>query len=125
VHVSGTTARIPLSCKGVTGAKCQVLLTVTVTEKLRGHKLIAVSARKHMRIHRKVLVVGRTTITLSSGQTRTVKIALNRAGRKLLAARHHLKATLHILQVRPGRPPLTVSTRTLTYKSSHHRRHKH
>jgi hypothetical protein len=125
VHVSGTTARIPLSCTGATGAKCQLLLRLTVTEKLRGGKLIAVSARKHVRIHRKVLLVGSTAVTLSSGQTRTVKIGLNRAGRKLLAARHHLKATLHILQVHPGRPRLTVSTRTLTYKSAHRRRHKH
>ena len=101
-----------------------MVLTLTVTEKLRGRKLVAVSARKHTRIHRKVLVVGSTTVTLSAGQTRTVKVALNRAGRQLLAARHHLKVTLHIVQVLSGRQLLTVSTRTLAFKAPHHR-HRH
>jgi len=101
-----------------------VVLRLTVTEKLRGRKLIALGARKRMRIHRKVLVVGSTTVTLSAGQTRTVKVTLNRAGRKLLAAAHHVTVTLHVLQVLSGDQILTVSTRTLAFKASHHR-HTH
>jgi hypothetical protein len=123
-HVHGTTASVPVSCSGATGATCQVVLRLTVTEKLRGRKLIALGARKRMRIHRKVLVVGSTTVTLSAGQTRTVKVTLNRAGRKLLAAAHHVTVTLHVLQVLSGDQILTVSTRTLAFKASHHR-HTH
>jgi hypothetical protein len=120
-HVSGTTASIPVSCNGATGATCQVVLRLTVTEKFSGRKLVAVSARKHVRIHRKVLAVGSTTVTLSAGQTRTVKVALNRAGRKLLAAAKHLRVTLHVVQALSAQQLLTVSTRTLAFKAPHHR----
>jgi hypothetical protein len=101
-----------------------VVLKLTVTERLKGRRLIAVTARGYRRTRRKIVVVGTATVTLASGQTRTVKLALNSAGRRLLAARHRLNATLHVVQVLPGRPSATVSTRTLAFKAAH-RRHRH
>jgi hypothetical protein len=100
-----------------------VALRLTVTERFKGRKLVAVTARDQVRTHRKVVVVGTATITLRAGQTRTVKLALNQAGRKLLAARHKLSATLHVVQVLPGHPGATVSTQTLAFKAGH-RRHR-
>ena len=72
---SGPLARVTVSCV----AACRLTLTITVTETLRRGKVIAVSARK-----RKV-VIGKATATLTAGQSRTVRVSLNKAGRKLLS----------------------------------------
>jgi hypothetical protein len=124
-RVSGTTASVPVACTGAAGATCQLALRLTVTEKFKGRRLIAVTARTHTRTHRKVLNVGSTNATLSAGQTQTVRVALNRTGRHLLALRHHLTATLRVTQALPGGHIVTVSTQTLTFKTARHKRHHH
>jgi hypothetical protein len=124
-RVSGTTASVPVSCTGATGTTCALALRLTVTEKFKGHRLVAVTARTHVRTHRTVLVVGSAHVTLTAGQSQTVSVSLNRAGRHLLAKRHHLAATLQVLQVLPGGHVVTVSTQTLTFKTPRHKRHKH
>jgi hypothetical protein len=119
-HVSGNTARVPVTCTGAIGATCQLVLRLTVTEQLRGRKLIAFTAGKQ-RTRRQVLVVGTTTLTLNAGTAHTISISLNRAGRTLLAAHRHLKATLRVSQATPGRPLKTVSTQTVVFTARHHR----
>jgi hypothetical protein len=122
--VSGTTASVPVSCTGQAGATCRLKLALTATAKFEGRRLVALTARRHARIHHRVLVVGTTSVTLTSGQSRTVQIALNRFGRHLLAKRHHLKATLLVFQVLPNGHVVKVSSQTVTFKAPHkkHRR---
>ena len=69
--------------------------------------------------------VGSNHVTLTAGQSHTVTVALNHAGTHLLAKRHHLVATLQVLQSLPGGHVATVSTQTVTFKTPRHKRHKH
>ena len=98
---SGALARVTISC----AAACQITLTITVTETLRHGKVIAVSARKRK------LVIGKASATLTAGQRRTVRVTLNKAGRKLLAGRRRLKARLAVSQT--GGP---VTRTTLSFR---------
>ncbi len=98
---SGPLARVTISCV----AACRLTLTITVTETLRHGKIVAVSAKK-----RKV-VIGKAAATLAAGQRRTVRVSLNKAGRKLLASRRRFKARLAVSQA--GSP---VSRATLTFR---------
>ena len=111
--VKGTTVSVPISCKGDTS--CTVSLKLTVTETLRGHKVIAVSARKAKVTH-KTIVLGTASATIPAGRTATVKIGLNRTGRHLLAARHRLTAKLTVTQRVNGRNR-TISTQKVTFKA--------
>jgi hypothetical protein len=111
--VSGTAATVRITCKG--GTSCRVALVLTVRETLKGHKIIAVSARHRAKVTHKVVVVGTASATISAGKSKSVRIGLNRTGRKLLAARHKLTAKLQITQ-RVGGRNRVISTRNVTFK---------
>ena len=112
-RVSGKTVSVPVTCKGDTS--CTVSLKLTVVETLRGHKVIAVNARK-AKLRHKNLVLGNATATVKAGRSATVRISLNRTGRKLLAARHKLTAKLTVTQRISGRNR-TISTQKVTFKA--------
>jgi hypothetical protein len=120
-RASGTTARVPITCKGQTS--CAVSLKLTVTETHKGRKLIAVSARKAKVTH-KIVVLGTASATIKAGRTATVRIGLNGIGRKLVAARHRLTVKLSVAQRIAGRNR-TVSTQKVTFTAPKpkHRRH--
>jgi hypothetical protein len=61
-------------------------------------------------------------VTLAPGSTATVRVALNRAGRHLLAVRHQLKPKLTISETQADGQSTTVSTQTVTFKTHTHRR---
>ena len=113
--VSGTTAGVPVSCTGQPGATCQLTLVLTANEQFDGRRLGAFHARRHIRSHHESRVVGRTNVTLTTGQSQTVQVALNHAGRELLDERHHLTATLLVFQVLPDGHVVTVSSQTVTF----------
>ena len=95
------------------GTTCSITLTEQVTETLRGSKLIAVQAgARHHRVktHRRTITVATGRARIAAGKTVTIKITLNRAGRTLLAKRHHLATRL---TVKLGRT--TVARRTLHF----------
>jgi hypothetical protein len=112
-RVSQNTVSVPIACNGST--TCTVSLKLAVTETLRGHKVIAISARRAKVTH-KTVVLGTASATIAAGRTATVRISLNRAGRTLLAARHKLTATLTVSQANR-----TISTQKVTFKSPKHR----
>jgi hypothetical protein len=111
--VSHNAVSVPITCTGNTS--CTVSLKLTVTETLRGHKVLAVSARKAKVTHRTV-VLGTTSATIAAGRTATVRISLNGAGRRLVAARHKLTAKLTVAQGNR-----TISTQKVTFKAPRHR----
>ena len=90
-RVSGTGVGVKVTCPGTSGARCELHLRLSVRETLRGHHLIAVTARRVHLTHR-VVGVGSTSITLDAGDTATVRINLNATGRALLRRYHHLTA---------------------------------
>lgn len=112
-RVSGTTASVPITCKGETS--CKVSLKLTVTETLRGHRLIAVSARKAKLTH-KTVTLGTASGTIKAGRTARVRIGLNGTGRHLLASRHRLTAKLTVVQNRR-----TIARPKVTFNAPKHR----
>jgi hypothetical protein len=103
-----------------------VALELTVNETRQRRRVIALTPREHIKPHRKVLTIAAKRVTLHAGETRTVRITLNRMGRKLLAARRHLKATIQISQRLPNRDTLTVSVQRVTFTAApkHHERNR-
>jgi hypothetical protein len=114
--VSGTIVSVRASCSGLSADTCKLRFVLTVTETFRGHKLIAVTARKRAKKVRKVVGVGGTTVTLRAGQTKTIKFSLNRTGLRLLARHHPLHARLRVIQTLAGRRTKTVNTQVVTFK---------
>jgi hypothetical protein len=122
VKVTGTSARVLVGCSGGPGATCKVTVTLTVTETLRGGRLVAVSAeKKRTKAKKKTVTLASATMTLTAGQIRMVRITLDRTGKRLLSQDHVLKVKLTILQ--SGK---VVSVRTITFKAERNRgQHKH
>jgi len=97
---------------------------LTVTERFKGHKLIAVTAGASRSGRVNVVVVGTTSVTLKAGQTQTVRITLSRAGKRLLARRHVLKSRLRITQATAKAAAAAVSSQIVTFKATN-KRHAH
>lgn len=92
---SGSTAKVPLTCTGVTGTSCTVKLTLTVVETLKGGKVTAVAAAaSKTKTTKKTVTFASKTFKLSGGKKLTASLALNAAGSKLLKARGKLPAKL-------------------------------
>jgi hypothetical protein len=122
----GATVSVRVSCKGQAGLSCKLTAQLVVKEALRGKKLVGVSAAA---LKHKLVIVGSVSATLAAGQSRVVKVALNRVGRRLLAHRAHrrLSVQLRVLE-RPGvagKAARTLATQVLTLHGaspSHKRR---
>jgi hypothetical protein len=110
-----------VTCTGPTGAKCKLVLKLTVTEVFKGHKLISVTARAKLK--RRIVAVGIASVTLNAGETRTVRITLNGTGKKLLAKLHKLKVRLRVAQTLANGHATTILSQTLTFKKTAKRHH--
>jgi hypothetical protein len=109
--VSGTSAQLTVSCPSASSAACSVTLTLFVTEKLKGTKVISILARTPKITTRKV-TIGTASATVTPGAHKQLTVSLNGAGKKLLAARHTLSANLSITQ-----KGAATATRKLTFKA--------
>ena len=114
--VRGPNVSVRVSCKGAAGSTCRLALRLTVTETLKGKKILAVSAGKKARKVRKVVSVGSKNVTLTAGQALTVRVPLNSTGRKLLAQHHRLKVTLRVIQTLSKGGAETISRQVVTFK---------
>jgi hypothetical protein len=101
--VNGKTVTVKLTCAN---ASCKVTLKLTAQGR-----------------HHKQVVVGSTSVTLAPGQTRVVRISLNRTGRNLLAVRHVLHAKLIAAQSLDGGQVKTISSQTVIIKIHAHKHH--
>jgi hypothetical protein len=116
--VHGAAARVHVSCTGPTGATCVLTLKLTVTETFKHHRLVAVTARSHgRRTIRRTVVVGTAKVTLQTGQAQTVRIALNRTGRRLLDRHHRLTATLRVVQLTASGGTVAVAQQVVTFNA--------
>jgi hypothetical protein len=103
---------VPLSCPKTAQSACKVALKLTVVEKLKGGKVVAVAASAKPRARTRTIIIGSTTVTVAPGKSKTADVGLNEAGKQLLDRRHTLTALLTITQ---GATPLAsrrVSFRT-------------
>jgi hypothetical protein len=92
VSVSGTTATVQLGCQGPAGSSCTVSGVLTSTQHLTGHKIVAVTAKKHR--SKTTVNVGTKTVTIAAGSTTTLSVPLNGAGKSLLRNFGTLPTTL-------------------------------
>lgn len=122
-RVSGGAVSVPLTCSAQAAGSCTIKLRLTVVETLRGGHPIAVAARRSQRV---TVTIGASTVHLPAGQRRTVTVALNATGRRLLARLHRLAAKLSVSGTVVGAisAPLRSATVTLggAGKASSHRR---
>ena len=112
--VTGASASVSVSCTGGPGAVCKLALILTVTESIKGGRVIAITAASTTdnRIHKERVTLGTAATTLNAGRSQTITIALNRAGKRLLAQHRTLKVRLAVTE--NGQPVLSS---TITFKS--------
>jgi hypothetical protein len=103
-------------CTGSAGQKCKLVFQLTVREKFKGRKLVAISTRKVKTTH-KTVVLGTTRLTLSAGKSKTVKVFLKGKGKALLAKRRTLKVRLKGTQSVANKKTRTVTNRVFTFKA--------
>ena len=114
-HVAGTAASVPVSCAGSPGASCSVTVTLSVTETLKGNKVIALAATaaKRQKSRTKTVVLGTANVKLTSGQSISVRVSLNSVGRQMLATHHTVGVKLTITD--NGH---TIAGHTVTFKAT-------
>jgi hypothetical protein len=125
----GTTVSLPAHCASVgestLNPDCVVLFILTI---LGGGAApahdAADSARSQPIAHdakqRRTVVVGSRRVKIPAGHRETIRITLNRTGRRLLAKHHKLKVKLTITEGRH-----TVSSRAITFKAKRPSKHEH
>jgi predicted type IV restriction endonuclease len=94
---------------------------MTVTETIKGTKLLAVAAaKKRTKVVKRTVTLGTRSLTLTAGQSQMVHIKLNAIGLRLLTRRHSLRAKLITTQM-SGTTSTIVSRQTVTFKTSRKR----
>jgi hypothetical protein len=105
-----------VTCTGQTS--CKVTMKLTIKETRKGHKIVTISA-KHKRkpkVTHKVVVLGKTSATISAGHSKRLRISLNKTGRALLKTHHQLAATLTVAQITSGHSH-QIATRKVRFKT--------
>jgi hypothetical protein len=120
VKVSAATAALPVSCDGGPGAVCKITATLTVTERVKGGKVVAVSSTKPRKRQKRIVLLGTATRTLTAGQATVIRIRLNGAGKRLLSRYHVLRVKLTVLAAGKA-----IAGHTITVTSPRRRRHAH
>jgi hypothetical protein len=120
-RAKGTRAEIPVTCgySGIgVGPSCDLTVTMSVTEVLRAHRLVAVTSGKSRRPKetRKVVTVGRISVVIRAGRARVVDIRLNGKGHRLLSARGRLSVSIVVTQTVSAATEV-VSNQRLTLRS--------
>jgi hypothetical protein len=120
----GSELTVVVSCDAAALLGCTGALTLTTLEHLSGHKLTAVSARKKPKKPKKttrtVTLAGKG-FAVAGGAQATLTIALNKAGKQLLAKRHKFPANLAVASTGVGQ---ALATTTVTFKQAK-ATHKH
>jgi hypothetical protein len=120
---SGGRVRLTLACSGTPGTSCEVQATLATVERTRGSRPVAVAARhRHPRTRPRHVPVGSSSSRIPAGRRITITIALNSAGRRLLARFGRLPVHLRVGLVSPGQHTTIVAAENLTVKPAHRRR---
>jgi hypothetical protein len=87
---------VPLHCSATTGNCPAVTVQLTVVENVRGGHVTAITAAQTGKTTKRTVVVAKLSVTLSAGQSSTIKLTLNSAGKKLLAAHKKFAAKIEV-----------------------------
>jgi hypothetical protein len=115
--VNATSVHVPVSCTGGFGAICQLKLSLTLIETIRGGKPVAVAAAR--RPVKRTIVLAAATTSLSAPQSTTVQLTLGRVGDRLLRTFRVLRVRLTVTQANRVLRKATVTFRTKA-KPKHH-----
>jgi hypothetical protein len=123
-RVAGRTVSVSLTCSTQAAGSCTIALRLSVVETLRGSRVVAVAARRGARLaeaaparrtSHKTVSVGAVTVHVPAGQRRTVTVALNTTGRRLLASLHKLTAKLSVSGTVVGAISAQLRSATVTF----------
>ena len=95
-HVRGTTTSVDQICVGPPEDRCSLIYIISAHEYVTGFPGTRASVSGGKKRKTRLVVVGRKTVTLHGGQKKTVKIKLNKKGKKLLKRDGRLNATLKV-----------------------------
>jgi hypothetical protein len=112
--VAGSRVKVGISCPKADAGGCRLAVKLIVTARFRGRHIVGVSARKHGKALR-TLLVGSAMATLRADQFKVVQASLNRKGERLLAHHNPLKTRLMVTQQGLG---AAISTQTVTFRRS-------
>jgi hypothetical protein len=121
VKHKGTKITLHASCQGSAGQTCTLVLRLTVKETRRGHKTIAIAARK-LKVTHKIVGLGGARVTIAASAQKTVTFGLNRPGKRLLAARHRLTVKLTGSQSLSHAKARTVLARKVVFVARRHKK---
>ena len=126
VKISGEKAisdgvQLTISCQGAASQSCNGNIDVTTTEKLNGNHVTAVTSKKRHR-KRTVKVIHRH-YSLAGGQTVTLKLKLNRKGKRLLRRFGKLPVRVTVTQANASGKQTAISRHKLKIKKKKHKRH--
>jgi hypothetical protein len=110
--LEGDVASVELACGGLVGQECTGAITARTVEELAGHgkTVVGVSADRPRHGRWRKVLVGQTSFTGSEGQSQTVRLTLNAAGRELLRRFKRVRAKLTITTDANGIASSAVTT---------------
>lgn len=122
---------VPIFCSAQASSGCGVALRLTAVETLSGRRIVAIAARSTHAARGAAAAHGAAlrhlTVTLASvrlripqGAHRTVAVALNTAGRRVLGAMRHFSASLHVSGTVIGVIEAQLAQQLLTLSSTPH-----
>jgi hypothetical protein len=114
-HVSSKNGRLrlKLSCPKRGSSCSRSTITATVTETLRGKKLVAVAASaSKASTHKLVVTVARGAVSLQAGASKTLTVSLNATGKALL--KKYRKLTMQVTVTSGGK---VITTQTITLRA--------
>jgi DNA-binding beta-propeller fold protein YncE len=107
---AGLTALLTVTCHGIAGQRCAGPIVLTSHVKKRGNKVVGVTARKHRSKPVVTLVtVGTGAYSVSAGNSVTVPVPVNAAGKNVFGQLLKLPATVSL-------PGATALPQTLTFR---------
>jgi hypothetical protein len=110
--VNGTSASVSVSCTGSSGATCDVTVSLTANETVKGGKVVAVSAKaRKPKTTKPTVTLGTESAMIDAGDSQTITVSLNRTGLKLLKRHHKLPGKLGV-----SSGGSTISSQTVTFK---------
>ncbi|HEY5260971.1 MAG TPA: Ig domain-containing protein, partial [Solirubrobacteraceae bacterium] len=124
VTAIGSKVSVSVACSAAAGQACAGSLALSSLEHLLGHKLVAVSARKHhkpKKTTRRVMIAA-GSFSVPGGTSATLTLTLNTTGKKLLAKHHPLSATLALT---PSGIASATATSAIKINPIKHKKHKH
>jgi len=103
---------VALGCNGDVTQTCTGKVSVTVRERTRGSKILAVLSRAKTKT--KTVLVGSASYTIAAGKITVVKVTLNKTGKKLLTRFKKLKVKVKVaVSTASGQKQLASKTVTI------------